>query len=102
MHVSAGSATASLPPLLPIEGLASLRRLLASADVLVHGYRPGALDALLGESAAERAASHPGLVEVSLSAYGGSGRAGPWSRRRGFDSLVQVGCECTWRGGYLL
>jgi crotonobetainyl-CoA:carnitine CoA-transferase CaiB-like acyl-CoA transferase len=67
-------------------GLQRLHELLAGADVLVHGYRPGALDrfGLDGESLAAR---HPGLVIVSLSAWGTSG---PWGDRRGFDSIVQA------------
>jgi crotonobetainyl-CoA:carnitine CoA-transferase CaiB-like acyl-CoA transferase len=55
--------------------------LLAGADVLLTGYRPGALDRF---GLAER---HPRLVHVSLSAWGFDG---PWAGRRGFDSLVQV------------
>ena len=31
----------------------------------------------------------PGLIDVSLNAYGWTG---PWSGRRGFDSLVQMSC----------
>ena len=60
--------------------------LLSRADVLVHGYRPGAL-AALGLDAERRHALCPGLVDVSLDAYGWSG---PWQGRRGFDSLVQM------------
>ncbi|MBX9720412.1 MAG: CoA transferase, partial [Candidatus Obscuribacterales bacterium] len=60
--------------------------LLSQTDILIHGYRPGALDAL-GYGSAERRALSPGLIDVSLSAYGGSG---PWAARRGFDSLVQM------------
>ena len=60
--------------------------LLSQADVLVHGYRPGAL-AGLGLEAERRRALCPGLVDVSLDAYGWSG---PWHGRRGFDSLVQM------------
>ena len=60
--------------------------LLRRADVLVHGYRPGAL-AALGLGAERRHALCPGLVDVSLDAYGWSG---PWQGRRGFDSLVQM------------
>jgi crotonobetainyl-CoA:carnitine CoA-transferase CaiB-like acyl-CoA transferase len=54
--------------------------------VLVHGYRPDAL-AGLGLDAAARRKLRPGLVEVSLDAYGWTG---PWRTRRGFDSLVQM------------
>jgi crotonobetainyl-CoA:carnitine CoA-transferase CaiB-like acyl-CoA transferase len=62
--------------------------LLAGADVLMHGYRPGALEGLgLGEDA--RRGLRPGLIEVTLCAYGWSG---PWRQRRGFDSLVQMSC----------
>jgi len=68
------------------EGSARLHELLSAADVLVHGYRPHALDrfGLAPEALAER---HPGLVTVSLSAWG---RNGPWGARRGFDSIVQA------------
>lgn len=61
-------------------------RLLADADVLVHGYRPGALVSfgLASEVLAER---FPGLVVVSLSSWG---MQGPWAARRGFDSIVQA------------
>ena len=60
--------------------------LLSSADVLLHGYRPGAL-AALGYDSQSRHAINPNLIDVSLSAYGSTG---PWSKRRGFDSLVQM------------
>jgi len=61
-------------------------RLLASADVLVHGYRPDALSGL-GLDVAARRKLRPGLVDVSLDAYGWTGS---WRGRRGFDSLVQM------------
>jgi crotonobetainyl-CoA:carnitine CoA-transferase CaiB-like acyl-CoA transferase len=67
-------------------GRDALRGLIAQADVLVQAYRPGAL-AALGFGPAECAALRPGLVYVSISAWG---RAGPWRQRRGFDSLVQL------------
>jgi len=68
------------------EGLGRLHALLDEADVLVHGYRPGALDAfgLTPDDLAER---HPGLAVVALSAWGPTG---PWGARRGFDSIVQA------------
>ncbi|GAA1368153.1 CoA transferase [Streptomyces beijiangensis] len=53
--------------------------LLDAADVLVTGYRPGALDVY--------ELQRPGLVVAQLSAWGDHG---PWRERRGFDSLVQV------------
>ena len=70
------------------DGRAAWEGLLARADVLVHGYRPGALDGL-GLDAARRRELRPGLIDVSLDAYGWSG---PWRGRRGFDSLVQMSC----------
>ena len=68
------------------DGHDRLHELLSGADVLVHGYRPHALDRFgLGPQAlAER---HPGLVVVTLSAWGSRG---PWGGRRGFDSIVQA------------
>lgn len=63
-----------------------LLALLADCDVLVHGYRPGALDSV-GLDVATRLAARPGLIEVSLDAYGWSSE---WTTRRGFDSLVQM------------
>lgn len=68
------------------EGAATLRTLLQDAHVFVQGYRPGGL-ASLGFGPEQAAQARPGLVYVSLSAYGG---AGPWHARRGFDSLVQT------------
>ena len=65
---------------------AQFQALLKQADVLVHGYRPGALEGL-GFDAAQRRSENPGLIDVSLNAYGWTG---PWSTRRGFDSLVQM------------
>ncbi|RJO73465.1 hypothetical protein D5S18_19790 [Nocardia panacis] len=88
------------PPLLPelpalyadmCQGKRSLRldlyaqwqvfhELLAAADVLITGYRPGALTGV-------SAAAHPGLVHGRVSAWG---EVGPWGGRRGFDSIVQA------------
>lgn len=64
----------------------TLEELLGSADVVVTGYRPGALDRF-GLSSDELAERHPHLVHATLSAWGSSG---PWSERRGFDSIVQA------------
>ncbi|MDY0827613.1 CoA transferase [Microbacterium sp. BG28] len=83
-YVMAGKRSARLDATTPA-GRRTLADLLAAADVLVHGYRAGAIDHLgLGEG--ERRRLRPGLVEVGVRAYGWSG---PWAGRRGFDSLVQ-------------
>jgi hypothetical protein len=60
--------------------------LLGTADILVHGYRPGALENL-GFGADERLRLNPALIDIRLDAYGWTG---PWAGRRGFDSLVQM------------
>jgi crotonobetainyl-CoA:carnitine CoA-transferase CaiB-like acyl-CoA transferase len=63
----------------------TLAGLLKQADIFVQGYRPGAI-AQYGFSPPEAARIRPGIVCVSLCAYG---HEGPWAGRRGFDSLVQ-------------
>jgi crotonobetainyl-CoA:carnitine CoA-transferase CaiB-like acyl-CoA transferase len=68
------------------EGRLQLRRLLAEADIFSQGYRPRSL-AALGFAPEEAVRINPGIVYVTLSAYG---HAGPWAERRGFDSLVQT------------
>jgi crotonobetainyl-CoA:carnitine CoA-transferase CaiB-like acyl-CoA transferase len=73
-------------------GRDALRDLVSAADVVVQAYRPGALEAL-GFGARECAALRPGLVYVSISAWG---QAGPWRQRRGFDSLVQLATGLAW------
>ncbi|WP_376088524.1 CoA transferase [Roseomonas sp. CCTCC AB2023176] len=67
-------------------GRDTLRDLIRGADVFLQAYRPGAL-AARGFGPEDLAALRPGIVCVSLSAYGS---AGPWSGRRGFDSLTQT------------
>jgi CoA-transferase family III len=68
------------------EGRTALTRLLESSHVFVQGYRPSAL-ASLEFGPREAAQRRPGIVYVSLCAYGNDG---PWRDRRGFDSLVQT------------
>jgi crotonobetainyl-CoA:carnitine CoA-transferase CaiB-like acyl-CoA transferase len=67
-------------------GAAALHQLLARADAVVCGYRPGALDRF-GLTEDMLATRHPGLVVVYLDAWG---HHGPWQHRRGFDSVVQA------------
>ncbi|HWL42602.1 MAG TPA: CoA transferase [Ilumatobacter sp.] len=65
---------------------AQLESLLDTADIVVTGYRPGALDRF-GLNPHQLAERHPGLVIGTVSAWG---TTGPWAHRRGFDSIVQA------------
>jgi crotonobetainyl-CoA:carnitine CoA-transferase CaiB-like acyl-CoA transferase len=67
-------------------GRETLAALVHEADIFVQGYRPGAI-ASFGFGPEEVAKIRPGIVYVTLSAYG---HEGPWAKRRGFDSLVQT------------
>ncbi|KIX95044.1 uncharacterized protein Z520_09354 [Fonsecaea multimorphosa CBS 102226] len=70
----------------------TLLSLLDDADVFLQGYRPGSLAArgLSCETLVARRRQNGikrGIICANLSAYGPDG---PWSHRRGFDSLVQT------------
>ena len=75
----------------------TLRDLVREADVFSQGYRPGTL-ATRGLSPQDLAQIRPGIVYVSLSAFG---RVGPWAERRGFDTVVQTVSGITDRQGEL-
>ncbi len=77
--------------------LETLRELVSRADVFSQGYRPGTL-AERGLSPRDLATLRPGIVYVSLSAFG---RVGPWAERRGFDTVVQTVSGITHRQGEL-
>lgn len=61
-------------------GRATLDALVAEADVLISGYRPGAIDSV-------GLTLPPGLVHATVDAWGD---VDGWRTRRGFDSLVQA------------
>ena len=63
----------------------TLDALIKQADVVTQGHRPGTL-AGRGLAPERLAELRPGVVFVSLSAWG---HEGPWAHRRGFDSLAQ-------------
>ncbi len=75
----------------------TLRDLIRQADIFSQGYRPGTL-AGRGLSPEHLAALRPGIIYVSLSAFG---RVGPWAARRGFDTVVQTVSGITARQGEL-
>lgn len=68
------------------EGRATFEALARDADIVVQGYRPGALDAA-GVGPDRLFEINPTLVAVQLCAFG---YQGPWAGRRGFDSIVQT------------
>jgi crotonobetainyl-CoA:carnitine CoA-transferase CaiB-like acyl-CoA transferase len=66
-------------------GRAVLKRLVATADVFVQNYRPGAMERLgLGEP--DLRAAKPDLIYVSISGFGESG---PYADRRVYDPVIQ-------------
>ena len=75
----------------------TLKQLVREGDVFSQGYRPGTL-AQRGLSPKQLAELRPGIVYVSLSAFG---RLGPWADRRGFDTVVQTVSGITHRQGEL-
>jgi crotonobetainyl-CoA:carnitine CoA-transferase CaiB-like acyl-CoA transferase len=76
----------------------TLRGLVQQADVFSQGYRPGTLGAR-GLSPEELASLRPGLVYVSLCAFG---HTGPWASRRGFDTVIQSVSGITARQGEIV
>ncbi len=68
------------------DGIAAVQKLAGTVDVLMENYRPGVADAMgLGYDALQRV--NPGLVYVSVSAFGASG---PWAGDPGTDPVVQA------------
>ncbi|MCQ8894941.1 CoA transferase [Limnobacter humi] len=67
------------------EGLAVLKKLLASTDVLVENFRPGQLEKW-GLSPEALKALNPGLIVVRLSGYG---QTGPYKDRPGFGAIAE-------------
>ncbi len=63
----------------------TMRALVRECDVFSQSYRPGAL-ARHGLSPESLADQRPGIVYVTLSAWG---HEGPWRGRRGYDTVVQ-------------
>ena len=68
--------------------------LIATSDIFLDAYRPGALPGR-GYDRARLAELRPGLVHVDLDAFS---RLGPWAGRRGYDSLVQATVGMCWDG----
>ena len=70
------------------EGLAIVRKLAETADVLVQNFRPGAIERMgLGEDIVREL--KPDIVFVSISGFGESG---PYAHQRVYDSVIQALC----------
>jgi len=67
------------------EGIAILKKLIASADVVVENFRPD-VKFRLGIDYETLSKDHPGLVYASISGFG---QSGPLAQRPGFDQIAQ-------------
>ena len=67
------------------EGVATLKRLIANADVVVENFRPD-VKFRLGIDYEALAEDNPGLVYASISGFG---QSGPLAKRPGFDQIAQ-------------
>jgi formyl-CoA transferase len=67
------------------EGIALLKRLINTADVVVENFRPD-VKYRLGIDYATLADANPGLVYASISGFG---QTGPYASRPGFDQIAQ-------------
>lgn len=67
------------------EGIATLKRLIATADVVVENFRPD-VKYRLGIDYDSLAQDHPGLIYASISGFG---QTGPLAQRPGFDQIAQ-------------
>jgi crotonobetainyl-CoA:carnitine CoA-transferase CaiB-like acyl-CoA transferase len=66
-------------------GMAVLKKLLSTADLMIENFRPDVKDRL-GLGWAELHALNPRLILVSLSGFG---QSGPYRTRAGFDQIAQ-------------
>jgi crotonobetainyl-CoA:carnitine CoA-transferase CaiB-like acyl-CoA transferase len=68
------------------DGLEIVRRLIATAAVLVHNFRPGVAERVgLGEDAVR--AIRPDIIYVSITGYG---EQGPYAGQRAYDPVIQA------------
>ena len=68
------------------EGQALVRKLIATADILIENFRPGTREKW-GMSPAILHAENPGLIIVRVSGYG---QTGPYSDRAGFGGIGEA------------
>lgn len=70
------------------EGLAIVKEIIATADVFVQNFRPGAIERMgLGEDVVREI--RPDIIYVSIS---GVGESGPYANQRIYDPVIQALC----------
>ena len=67
------------------DGMALVKRLIATADIVVENFRPGAMDKL-GLGYADLSAANPGLIYCSCKGF----LPGPYEHRVALDEVVQM------------
>ena len=77
------------------EGVEQVKRLIASADVVMHNFRPGVIERL-GLDVETVRAINPKIVYAQITGYG---TEGPWRDKPGQDLLVQALSGLTWLSG---
>ena len=70
------------------EGIATVKKLIETADVVMENFRPGTLDKL-GLREAEMRAVNPRIIIATTTGYGIDG---PYAKRPGQDVLLQAMC----------
>ncbi|MCZ6643560.1 MAG: CoA transferase [Gammaproteobacteria bacterium] len=69
----------------------ALEKLIATADVLVQNFRPGAMERMgFGEQAVRKI--KPDIIYVSISGFG---ETGPYAHKRVYDPVIQALCGAT-------
>jgi crotonobetainyl-CoA:carnitine CoA-transferase CaiB-like acyl-CoA transferase len=77
------------------DDLVKVRALIASADVMIHNFRPGVMERIGLDYEAVRAIN-PRIVYGTVTGYG---TEGPWKDKPGQDLLVQSLSGLTWLSG---
>jgi CoA:oxalate CoA-transferase len=74
------------------DDLEKVKRLLASADVMMHNFRPGVMERI-GLDYETVKAINPGIIYAEINGYGAEG---PWQYLPGQDLLLQAASGLTW------
>jgi crotonobetainyl-CoA:carnitine CoA-transferase CaiB-like acyl-CoA transferase len=78
------------------DGMAALKKLLATADVFIENFRPGTLEQM-GLAPDTLLAGNPDLIVVRISGFG---QTGPYARLPGFGSIVEGMSGFAHRNGF--